>query len=290
MTVRVLSLCVDDFGQSPGIAAAVGRLARVRRITAVSCITNAPGWRRDAPLLREIWPTVATGLHLNLTEGRPLSAQLARVWPQLPSLPRLLWQTHLRLVSRLVLVCEMRAQWHTFEAACGRAPDFIDGHQHVHHLPVVRDAMLEVLDELQVRPAVRSTARVLGPAYAFKRWMIQATGGQALERQLDLRQLAHNTVLLGAYDFRTADYRARMQAWLTGLPSQGGLLFCHPGAAEGLDATDAIAAARTHELAYLSGEAFAQDLADAQVVLGNTWVRNTPARVAAPFSEMSRPG
>ena len=290
MTARVLSLCVDDFGQSPGIAAAVVQLAQARRITAVTCITNTPGWRRDALLLREVMPTVAAGLHLNLTEGQPISAQLARAWPQLPSLPRLLVQTHLRMVPRQALVCEILAQWHAFAAACGRAPDFIDGHQHVHHLPVVRDAMLEVLDGLQVRPAVRSTARVLGPAHAFKRWMIQATGGRALERQLDQRQLPHNTVLLGAYDFRTTDYRARMQAWLAGLPPHGALLFCHPGAPEGLDAKDAIAAARVRELAYLCSADFQQDLADAQVVLGNTWSRVAPQMVTAAVSGMSRPG
>ena len=290
MTHRVLSLCVDDFGQSPGIAVAVARLAGMRRITAVSCITNTAGWRSDASLLREIAPTVATGLHLNLTEGRPISPQLARVWPRMPSLPRLLLQTHLRMVPRQALVCEISAQWHAFAAVSGRVPDFIDGHQHVHHLPVVRDAMLEVLDGLPAPPAVRSTARVLGPAHAFKRWLIQATGGRALQRQLERRQLAHNTVLLGAYDFRTTDYGSCMRSWLTALPSQGGLLFCHPGEADGLGATDAIAAARARELAYLCSDDFQHDLDKAQVLLVNAWDRRTPAIAAEPVSEMSRSG
>lgn len=197
-------------------------------------------------------------------------------------------QTHLRMVPRQALVCEILAQWHAFAAACGRAPDFIDGHQHVHHLPVVRDAMLEVLDGLQVRPAVRRTARVLGPAHAFKRWMIQATGGRALERQLDQRQLPHNTVLLGAYDFRTTTIGAGCRRGWPDSRRKVLSLFCHPGAPEGLDAKDAIAAARVRELAYLCSADFQQDLADAQVVLGNTWSRVAPQMVTAAVSGMSQ--
>jgi len=287
---RILSLCTDDFGQSPGIAAGVAQLAQAGRISAVSCMTNTPGWSRDAALLCEFAPAVATGLHLNLTDGRPLSTQLASVWPLLPSLPQLLLRTHLRLVPQQALRHEIAAQWHAFVAGTGRMPDFIDGHQHVHHLPVVRDAMLAVLDTLQVQPAVRSTARVLGPAHAVKRWLIAATGGRALGRELARRALAHNPALLGVYDFRNADYRSLMRSWLAHLPLEGGMVFCHPGAAYGLDAQDAHPAARARELAYLSSDAFLHDLADAQVVLGNNWRRAAPPVQVPPVSEKSSIG
>ncbi|MEP6970763.1 MAG: ChbG/HpnK family deacetylase, partial [Betaproteobacteria bacterium] len=197
---------------------------------------------------------------------------------------------HLRLAPRQALQREIAAQWHAFVAATGRAPDFVDGHQHVHHLPVVRDALMAVLDTLPVRPAVRCTARVLGRAHAFKRWLIAATGGRALGRQLVRRALPHNGALLGVYDFHNTDYRALMQSWLDDLPPQGGLVFCHPGALPGLDAHDAIAAARGRELAYLSSDAFVQDLANAHVVLENSWWRTAAPVSAADVSEMSRTG
>lgn len=287
---RTLSLCIDDFGQSPGIAAAVVQLAQAGRISAVSCMTNAPGWVRDAALLRTLPPTVAIGLHLNLTDGAPLSAQLSRDWPRLPSLPRLMLRAHLRLLPRQALQQEIAAQWHAFVAATGRAPDFVDGHQHVHHLPGVRDAMLAVFDAMQVQPAVRSTARVLGPGHAVKRALIAGTGGFALRRALVRRGLRHNPALLGVYDFRNTDYRSLMRGWLARLPSEGGLVFCHPGTLQGLDAHDAHPAARTRELRYLASAGFQQDMADAGVVLGNAWCRAAVPKSGTTVSEMSTIG
>ena len=38
---------------------------------------------------------------------------------------------------------EVRAQFEAFADAFGRPPDFVDGHQHVHLFPQVREAVLE---------------------------------------------------------------------------------------------------------------------------------------------------
>jgi chitin disaccharide deacetylase len=121
------------------------------------------------------------------------------------------------------------------------------------------------------RPALRSTGRLLGPGFAFKRFVIECSGGRALRRELTRRGVRHNVSLLGAYDFTTADYRGLMRRWLAQLPREGGMLFCHP--AEVAGAGDAIGEARVRELAYLESETFAADLAEAQVTLGQSWVR-----------------
>ena len=71
-----------------------------------------------------------------------------------------------------------------------------------------------------------------------------------------------------------------MRRWLADRPD-GALLFCHPGAAEGLDRADAIASARAPELAYLASEGFAADLRASGVVLTRVW---------APLSRTTTPG
>ena len=78
---RVLMLCADDFGLDTGISIAIARLARAGRLNAVSCISNSEGWLEDAAWLSGLPASVNLGLHFNLTEGRPLSRRLARVWP-----------------------------------------------------------------------------------------------------------------------------------------------------------------------------------------------------------------
>ncbi|HEY4067139.1 MAG TPA: ChbG/HpnK family deacetylase [Burkholderiaceae bacterium] len=268
---RILALCADDFGLSPGISAGIARLAAARRLTAISCITNSPHWPTQAPRLHGLPETVDIGLHLNFTEGAPLSPRLARRWPTLPPVSTLIARAHLGLLPRADLRNEVHAQLRAFIGAYGEAPKFIDGHQHVHHLPRLREIILDMAEHVQPLPALRNTGRLLGPGFGFKRWVIRNTGGHALERALHQRVLAHNPVLLGAYDFQTLDYGALMRRWLALLPPEGGLVFCHPGARDPGDSPDAIGAARLRELAYLGSADFGDDLIEAGVELGRVW-------------------
>ncbi len=297
-------LCADDFGLSPGISRGIARLAAAGRLNAVSCLTNGPHWRASAPLLRGLPPAVDVGLHWNLTDGEPLSAEMRRHAARLPSLPALIAAAHLRRLPAAALAAELAAQWATFTDALGREPAFVDGHQHVHHLPQARDALLAALAARGRPPAVRSTARLAGPGFALKRMLIERTGGRRLGHALHRLGLRHNAVLLGAYDFADADYRARMQAWLRALPLRGGLLFCHPGDADDSGVADPIAAARQREAAYLGGADWPNDRAAAGVVLGRAWPlpaspapakratgRKRPRRMAShPLSGRSRRG
>jgi len=271
---RVLSVCADDFGIDAGVSSGIARLAHAQRLTAVSCITNSKRWSEDVKLLDGLPDTVDVGLHLNLTEGKPASARLGRIWPRLPSLPRLIALAHLGRLPRAALRSELHAQLSAFIAARNERPKFIDGHQHVHHLPGVRDIVLDMVEHIQPLPAVRSTGRVLGPGFALKRRLIERTGGATLMAALRTHVLPHNPALLGVYDFTSADYRRLMQRWLDEVPAEGALLFCHPGDPKSDD--DPIAAARLREINYLGGDQFVQDLAAANVVLGRVWQTPRP--------------
>ena len=276
--LRTLALCADDFGLTPGISRGIARLAAAQRLTAIACITNSPHWPDASVRLHGLPDSVDVGLHLNFTEGRPLSPRLARLWPTLPSLPALIVRAHLRRLPRGEVRQEVHAQLKAFTALHGGPPQFVDGHQHVHHLPGLREIMLDMVEHVQPLPAVRSTAHVLGPGAPLKRLLIERTGGRALGRELAARVMPHNPVLLGAYDFVTTDYRGLMQRWLDALPAEGGLLFCHPGERASGDPPDAIAAARGRELRYLGSDLFDADLAAAGVDLGNVWHAQEPVK------------
>ncbi len=268
---RLLMLCADDFGLDTGISIAIARLARAGRLNAISCISNGAGWAADAEWLRNMPAPVSLGLHFNLTHGRPLSRRLARVWPTLPNLARLTAQAHLGLLPRAALLAEFHAQFGAYVKATERPPHFIDGHQHVHHLPVVRNIILDAVEHIQPMPALRSTAPVLGSSAGWKGRLMERAGGQGLARELRRRVIPHNGALLGVYDFARTDYRALMQGWLASVPPEGALLVCHPGGVGALGTSDPIGAARIRELNYLSSDAFTEDLAAAGVTLGNVW-------------------
>jgi chitin disaccharide deacetylase len=268
---RVFELCADDYGQAAhinaGILKLVNRPATDKRLSAVSCLTNMPAWDKAAgQALLAQRRKVGAGLHFNLTEGKPLSPALAQQWPHMPTLQQVITWAHLRKLPVAALREELQAQYRAFEQHYGRAPNHLDGHQHVHHLPQVRDLVLELLAQ---KPGmqVRHTGRVRGPGFAVKRLLIEGTGGRELGRQLEKLGRAANSQLFGVYDFQGQSYRQFMHSWLTALPSHGGLIFCHPGQENLSQTLDPIAMARVRELAYLDGEEFSADLNAADVRL-----------------------
>lgn len=284
---KVLALCADDYGASDGVCDGILELIGLGRLSATSVLTGGPAWPARAAELAALSAVqegrVQVGLHFNLTEGRPLSQALAALHPHGLGLGELIVKAHARRLPVQVLTAEWRSQWQAFVQAFGRAPDYVDGHQHVHHLPQVREVVLNELTREAMRegastlpspPAVRATGRLCGPGHAFKRWVIEATGGAALQRQLQTLGLRHNTTLWGAYDFVEPDYRRLMRQWLREMPAQGALLFCHPGcAASGpMEGTsDPIAPAREREWRYLRSDDFADDLQEMGVRLGQAW-------------------
>lgn len=257
--MKRLALCADDYGLNAGISRGILRLATKRRLTDTSCLVNGPAWRAYAGELAG--SGLRAGLHLNLTEGEPLSRELRAQWPVLPPLPRLIALAHLRRLPLAALRAEWRAQLGAFEQATGRPPTHLDGHQHVHHLPQLRDLLGELLAARPLATA-RHTGHVAGPGFAVKRRLIEATGGRTLGRRLEASGRAQNRCLIGVYDFVPGRYRRWMAGWLAAAPAEGTLLFCHPGE----PGDDAIDAARRDELAWFDGASFDDDLAAAGVV------------------------
>ncbi len=268
ISTRVLTLCADDFGLSESISNAIIELVKQQRLSSVSCITNAANFPAAALALQPHRARVEIGLHFNLTEGRPLTAALSAHWPQLPSVAKLIFHSHLGAIPRAAIEQELHAQWQMFYATFGTEPDFIDGHQHVHDLPVIRDLVIAKARTQQKLPWIRNTGTLAGPGYGFKRAVIKLTGGLQLSRKLHIHKLPGNSILLGVYDFKLLNYRRLMQRWLGHLPANGGLIFCHPGLASAQQVDTGMALCRAAEFHYFASKEFMQDLHSAHVHLG----------------------
>lgn len=250
MTHRIV-LCIDDFGLTTGINNAALALADAGRLGAISCMVGAPVWAQGAPLLRRLdGASIDIGLHLDFTEA-PLQADLRRPLGQLIS------TACLRRLPRARIRREIDAQLDAFEAALGRPPDHVDGHQHVHNLPVVREMLLAALRDRGLRCWVRGTAPAPGER-GFKPWVIHQLGGPRLRRLAARDHLTVSPRLLGVYDFSggAGRYRELLSAWLASA-RDGDVLMCHASCDRpGQAASDPIAAARWAEYQVLGGEAF----------------------------------
>lgn len=250
--LRSIVLCADDYALHPLVDEAVERLALAGRLSATSCMATAPGWPAAAARLAALRPQLAVGLHFNLTEGHG-GAHPAQ------ALGAVIRQAYLRRPAAGALRTAWREQLDAFERALGKPPDFIDGHQHVHQLPGLRDALLAELQARYApheRPWVRSTAPAGRLWRSPKAAVIALLGGWTATRRLRRAGVAMNQGFGGVYGFDAATeagYGAQMAAWLPQVP-HGGLLMCHPAA--GVVQGDAIGAQRPVEFGYLASEAF----------------------------------
>ncbi|MDE2594398.1 MAG: ChbG/HpnK family deacetylase [Burkholderiales bacterium] len=288
---RQLVVCVDDFGLHAGVNQAVLDLLGQRRISAVSCLVDGETWARDAAALKvaayasepaggagQTGRQADIGLHLNLTECLDPVAQAA--WPSQP-LGALIQAAYWRRLDPAALRIEIARQWDRFVAVWGQAPDFVDGHQHVHQLPQVREALMAVLDSRLAAGAARPWLRRcrapgwraiwqgISVADTLKAHIISVLGSAALARLARARGLRTTEHLLGVYPF-DADapaYLSRWQGWLQLARPQGDLLMCHPakpGVAAG-PVEDVIAASRAMEYQVLTGAEWERLLVRASV-------------------------
>ena len=266
---RRLSLCADDFGQSAAINAGILSLIARGRLQATSVLSEGPAWADGAQRLKAVLASpgvdAEVGLHLNLTH--PFAdAVLAR------PLSRWLLASSLRQVPQARVADSFLRQVDSFVRHFGRLPDYVDGHQHVHAFPVVRDAVMQVIDRCwqgqTIRPWLRVPERLTGGDAPLKALVLRASThgfGQLAEAQ----GLRTTPAFGGLYSLRPDDgFEGRMKRWLRASPDRT-LLMCHPGDTHHVadDGSDPIAAARAVEFAYLRSDAFVEDCARSSVTL-----------------------
>ncbi|CAN5197491.1 ChbG/HpnK family deacetylase [soil metagenome] len=270
-------LCADDYGLTGGVSDAIAGLIATGRLTATSAMTALPAWSPAAGPLRSIVASTPAdvGLHLTLTDQRSsVAVQPLATAGRLPPLSRLLLMAEARRLPQAAVRDEIRGQLDRFEEAWGAAPDYIDGHQHVHVLPGVREPLLDELDRrygskrIWLRNCAESPARAWARRIAVgKAWLLFALGHRfaAMARE---RGYAINDGFSGLHDFSDrVPYRQLMQRFLTHL-GPAPLVHVHPGHVDAeLVAIDPLTTPRESELAYLGSDVFGEDLVTANVKL-----------------------
>ena len=229
-------LCADDYGLSPGVSRAIRELAAGGRLSATSAIVTLDRWPEDARELPAIRDRIAIGLHVNLTLGAPLGTMptVARDG-RLPKLGRLLALALTGRIDGKEISAEVARQLARFESELGFAPDHIDGHQHVHALPGIRQGVLAALaarfpggGPLLRDPADRAS-RILARGSAVGKALLIGLLSSGFAGAARARGFAVNASFAGASSFdRDKPYAKELAAALTA-PSERHLIMCHPG-------------------------------------------------------------
>lgn len=257
---RPVIINVDDLGLSDAVNEAVIALGKLGRVHSTSYMSGGHIDQAHIDALKRLG--IQIGLHLDFTGIYNSTVK--------GSLPALIASSYLRKIDAAAVMDIIDRQLDSFEDTFGRIPVFIDGHQHVHQFPVIRQCLAEVMTRRYHNPQSRSisvAARVTTPLVNdVKSWTIYLLGGGAWDQLCRQYHIPTNSRFGGVYDFKaTETILAKLWAsWfshcpLTTLdlpdPPPPSLIMCHP-AKPSTSWTDEIKAAREVEYAWLSSAAF----------------------------------
>ncbi len=268
-------LCADDYGLAPGIGVAIRELIDLGRLSATSCMVVADAWPAEGERLKSFENKADIGLHLTLSDQRACrkAAGLAPVGRFRP-LPRVILDGLARRLSSTEVRAEILAQIARFEAVIGRPPDFIDGHQHVHQLRVVRDVLFDLFESrlkavgVFVRYCDEPLGAIIRHGVAPLRAAAISLLGRRFARAGRARAIPGNRRFRGVRSFGANEDPAQFFAAFLAAPADGLLVMCHPGVPDAtLAALDPVTEPRLAEYDFMKSDAFAALLAKAGVRL-----------------------
>lgn len=245
----------DDYAYSAGIDEAILDLAQKGVVTATTALVCSPRWPEAAVALRDA--PLSAGLHLDFTnafaptnagQAVPVKQVILRCWSG--------------SMKAKQAASSIRQQLDRYEQALGRAPQIVDGHEHVHQFPVIREALLEELARRYATTAQKPLLRSTAPRAwrGAKAAIIGALGCAALRRKAQAAGFVMTGDFAGVYNFAPqAALATYWRVWFSSINADTGIdiIMCHPSYARNqYDPNDSILNARVKESAWLGSEAF----------------------------------
>ncbi|MBA3696209.1 MAG: ChbG/HpnK family deacetylase [Methylotenera sp.] len=252
--IKKIIINADDFAQSAAIEAAIIDLAERSIIHSTSALVLSPRWRLSASKLANL--PIQAGLHLDLT------SHFTHEFGYYHQLPRLIASAYTNRLDSKRLESIIELQFDRFTDNFGRNPDFIDGHQHVHQLPVVRDALFSVIDKKNWGMQAENWLRICQTQYrrGLKAQLISALGASETQKLANKNGILTNSDFAGVYNFDShTNLNILWERWLANLQGNFPVIMCH--VAKKLqstlaDSSDSIYQSRFKEYAWLSSPEF----------------------------------
>ncbi|HEY1723750.1 MAG TPA: ChbG/HpnK family deacetylase [Magnetospirillaceae bacterium] len=266
MTLKPLIVIADDYAISPGVSRGILELAEAGRISGTGSMVTMPHWPEAAVAMKPLAGRFSVGLHLTLTDQKPLGA-MPRLAPEgrFPTIGALSRQANTGRLPIDEIAAEFDRQLDMFERHFGRQPDFIDGHQHCQQLPGIRTLVIEACTTRLAAHGtwLRDAWDGIGNQIARRSFEGAMVGwlGRGLHRDAQRRGIKTNRGFTGVYGFGKVEWGAELPRMLKGA-GENTMLMVHPGHPdEELAAVDSWVGPREGEWASMMGEAFPRDLA-----------------------------
>src|SRR5215475_14004813 len=230
----------DDFGLTAGVNRAVIEGHTRGVITSATLMANMPAFDAAVHLAKD-HPSLGVGLHINITQGRPV-ADASRVGSLINDRGEF-WGTSMAVFKRLLagrlkieeVVIELRAQ---IEKAlnAGLRLTHVDSHKHTHALPRICEAIIATIKDYGINAVrlPREEWRFDRDARSLK-LIVQSAGAFGLSQlcRVSDSRLKKSGVKTPDFFFGVARTGFWTKDWMIGLieglPAGVSELMCHPG-------------------------------------------------------------
>ncbi len=286
--MKDLIVNADDLGWTVGVNRGIAEAHRNGIVTSTSLLANGPAFEDGVSVARAL-PALGVGVHLNLSDGPPLTE--AKAAPTLVDENGRLSggpeQLLLKLARRKLKLAEVEREWEAQierVRSAGISPTHLDGHKHVHMLPGLFPIALKLAKKFGIGAVrISSEASSLRTALSGKsgkdasvkiKQGIQARGLKLLAG--DARKLADKAGI-DATDYFCGIAQTGVLSrdgvldLLETLPEGTTELMCHPGYADDDLARSAtrLQESRATELSILTDTAVRKSVASHRIRLIN---------------------
>ena len=259
-----LSICADDFGITHNVNKAIIKLILNKRLTETSCIVLTENFKKDAKKLISFKNEIGIGLHLTLTDFKPLSEKYnLNINGNMPSNLSLLIKCMQKKIDKKLIFDEIDLQILNFKKHFGFYPNFIDGHHHVHQFPLIRECLIDVIKKRKLvnKIWVRNTHEKLNKIIKrnvsiFKTYLISFFG-KKFKYLVKKNSIKTNDGFSGIYDFsHNANFEDLFDKFIM-YSGKNHVLMVHPGYSdEILSNLDSVTVTRDMELNFLLSNDF----------------------------------
>ena len=272
---KKLSICADDFGITEKVNKVIIRLIEAKRITETSCMVISDFFFEDAKQLIKYRNNIGIGIHLTLTDFIPLSKIKSLTNNgKLIGVTNLFMKSVFQNYSESEIYKEINLQLDKFEKALGFRPDFIDGHHHIHQLPLINNIIINIIKKRYpsnypwIRNSNESFFRIFKRKTSIIKSIFLSVMGVKIKKLAKENSIKTNNGFSGVYNFSIdKDYGQLFKNFITDINSEH-LIMVHPGENdEILSNIDSANKSRNLEFNYLISEKFSQVLIENNIEL-----------------------
>lgn len=250
-------ICADDFMITKGVSLAILDLLKHNKINSTSVMVVFTKNNYYGNILKKKLKKKQTiGLHLVLTYYKPLYK--FKNIKTFSTILKLIINLITKKITEFEIEQEIKMQIFEFKKIFGHLPKYIDGHHHVHQLPIISKIFVKVIRDIykKDKPFVRNTGLDFKIIFFNNQKIIKSCImsliGKLFKAKLKKNLIPTNSYFFGIYDFKNIDKFEKNIKLYFKFKNKNSIIMVHPGYVDKeIKKLDSLTEQRFYEYQYL---------------------------------------